>query len=407
MTRRVAALGVLVVVLAAAGIAAKRGWGGDAGAQGTARVTRGDFNVVVEAKGKLEAAVAVEVGPPSAQDFWNYNLSWMIPEGSRVKAGDVIARFDATQLDDQLRDHRAQLETTLQEREKEQRNLDISLRQLQLDLVKAEGELKKVDLDLSVPENLVSSIELEQTRLKQRLAQRRAEFLREKIEFEQELVLSKLELLDVKRSFAEGKIAYAEEVKRKFDVAAPVSGMVVYVPKNNGDRWEVGESVWMMAKLLKVADVSTLQVEANVLEVDAARIAPGQPCEILVDAVPGTVLHSQVAEIGQIVHERSLQDPSKVFDAILPLGDVDTDVMRPGMGVTVTIRTQTQPDRLTLPLEAVRTDASGTYVRVLEGAGRSARRGVTLGARDRERVVVESGVEEGDVVLLAGQVTRS
>ena len=65
-------------------------WSRDPAGSGTARVERGDLLMQVEATGKLEAAVAFEIGPPSVRDFWNYNLSWMIPEGSQVKQGDVI-----------------------------------------------------------------------------------------------------------------------------------------------------------------------------------------------------------------------------------------------------------------------------------------------------------------------------
>lgn len=398
-------IGLLLVV--GAGVAGARWLVGEIDGAGQIAVQRGDFAVTVAATGKLEAAVNFEVGPPSARDFWEYNLTWMIPEGSRVKQGDVVARFDTTQLDDQLRDQRAGLETTQQEREKEQRNLEVSLKQLKLDLVKAEGELKKVDLDLSVPAGLVSDIELEQTRLRKQLAERRVAFLREKIDFERELVQSKLDLLDVKQEFWEGKIAYNEAIKEKFSVRAPTDGLVVYIPKRDGDRWEVGEGVWMLAKILKVADVSTLQVEADILEVDAARVAPGQVAEVAVDAVPGLSLSSSVAEIGEIVHERSEQDPGKVFDAILPVGEVATDLPRPGMGVHVEIRSELLADRLSIPLEAVQTSAEGTYVEVRGPAGQRQRRVVELGARNRARVVVESGLEEGEVVLLPDAATRS
>ena len=161
--------------------------------------------VKVEKVKKVPAAVAYEIGPPSVRDFWNYNLSWMIPEGRQVQQGGVIARFDTTEIEDNLREHRATLEKTLQEREKEQRNLDISLRQLRLDLVKAEGEMEKLDLDLSVPAGVVAPIELEEARLERELAERRVRFLREKIASEKSLVKTKLELLDVKREFAEQK----------------------------------------------------------------------------------------------------------------------------------------------------------------------------------------------------------
>jgi RND family efflux transporter MFP subunit len=261
--------------------------------------------------------------------------------------------------------------------------------------------LKTLELGLSVPEELLSSIEVEQLKLERKLAGQRVDFLGEKIDFEQKLVAAKLELLDVKRAYEEGKIAYNEAAKAKFDVKAPVSGLVIYIPKQNGDRWEIGEGVWMLAKILKVADVSTLRVEAAVLEVDASRIAPGQAAEISIDAVPGLVIASTIDEIGRIVHERSAQDRSKVFDAFLPLGDVDTDVLRPGMGVRVRIETDQLNDRLTIPLEAVRRSSEGTYVELIRG-GATARRPVTLGRSSAGRVIVESGLEEGDRVQLPG-----
>jgi multidrug efflux pump subunit AcrA (membrane-fusion protein) len=211
-------------LLVAAGIVAAALVGGGGPAAGTAQVQRGDLEVAVEATGRLEAAVAYEIGPPSVRDFWNYNLTWMIPEGSAVAQGDVVARFDATDIEERLRDHRAALETTLQEKEKEKRNLEVSLRELRLDLVKAEGQLRTLDLDLAVPELLMSDIEIQRLRLERELAARRAEFLREKIEFEQELVRSKLELLDVKRAYEESKVAQLEESKAKFDVRAPSPG---------------------------------------------------------------------------------------------------------------------------------------------------------------------------------------
>ena len=146
--------------------------------------------------------------------------------------------------------------------------------QLRLDLVKAEGELKKTDVELSVPEGLVSAIELEQLRLSRELAQQRVRHLREKIQFEQKLVASKLDLLGVKISRWERLIAATEEAKSNHTVKAPIDGVIIYIPKRGGERWEVGERVWMLSKVLEVADTSSLRVEAEVLEVDAARVRP-------------------------------------------------------------------------------------------------------------------------------------
>lgn len=390
-------LGVALGALGALGLSVAA-WIGQRGDDDpTARVLREDFAVVVEAPGKLEAAVAYDIGPPSVRDVFSYNLSWMIPEGKVVAEGDVVARFDATEMEEQLRDHRAALEKVGQEKEKEQRNLDVSLRQMRLDLVKAQGELRTLEIDLEVPEELLSSIEIGQLRLRQRLAGQRVEFLTKKIDFEKELVKTKLDLLDVKRAYEESKVAYYDDAQRKFTIRAPIPGLIVYIPKRNGGRWEVGESVWMLAKILQVADTATLRVEASVLEVDASRIAPGQTAEIAVDAVPGLTLASAVAQVGRIVRERSHQDRTKVFDVFLPMDGVDNELIRPGMGVQVRILAQTLPGSLTVPLEAIRASRDGTWVEVI-GAGGVERRPVTLGPRNSGRVVVESGVEEGDRV---------
>ena len=72
--------GTLTFVLLVAVAGAAFLWTRDASGSGTVRVERDDLTVRVEATGKLEAAVAYEIGPPSVRDFWQYNLSWMIPE---------------------------------------------------------------------------------------------------------------------------------------------------------------------------------------------------------------------------------------------------------------------------------------------------------------------------------------
>ncbi len=366
----------------------------------TALVARRDVRLHVEAQGKLEAAVAYDLGPPSVEGMWNHNLAWMIAEGARVAQGDVVARFDATEIEERLRTQQAVLETTMQEREKEERSLAMRLEQLQLDLVKAEGDLKELDIALDVPEGLLSRLDIEQKRLEQRLAGERLRFLREKIAFEREVVRTKLELLDVKRASAETRIAQHEAAKAKFAVRAPVAGIVINIPKGRGgDRWEVGESVWMLAKVLRVADVSSLRVEAAVLEAEAARIVPGQPAEITVDALPGRVLRTQVAEIGRVVRERSQQDRTKVVDIVLAVPESDLVDLRPGMGVRVTIETGNLPARLVVPLEAVRATPEGVFVDVVMPRGRIERRRVTLGERAAQDVIVETGLEEGERVL--------
>jgi HlyD family secretion protein len=388
------------VVLSAAGV-----WWLSAGltspGDNLATASRQDFQVMVEAGGSLEAAVYFEMGPPSVKDFWSYNLTWLIPEGAKVETGQVVARFDGQELEDRLRDFRAELETVTQEKEKEQRQLEIQLKQLDLDLVEAEAEVAKVAVEAALPDELVPALELARTRRRKELAEVKVAFLKDKIDFQQDLVSSKLDLLEVKKTRAQQKIEYFQVARKKFDVTAPIDGVVLYVPKRDGRRWEIGESVWMMAKILKVADISSLQVEAKVLEVDAARVKVGQEVAVSVDALPGRVVDTSVGEVGRMVHERSLQDATKVFDVYLPLDGSD-ESMRPGMSVQVSIEVENLSSAVVIPIEAVVSTDRGTFVDTVTENGRVERVPVELGPRQDNQVVVTTGLEGGETLSLAG-----
>ena len=250
-----------VVVLGAALFLARAAIFGPSDDARAFEATREDFRSVITATGALEAAVSNQLGPPSIPDHWSYNLTFMAPEGSVVKAGTPVARFDATQIEDRLRETQAELETAVKEREKEEKSLEVELRQLVLSLAEARGELERTKLEVAVPRELLASIEAEEYRLKDKLLRDKVGLLEKKITARRANVAAKLKLLNVKKQRAEQRITYYKEALDKFAVKAPSDGVVVYVRKRDGNRWEVGEGVWMLAKVLEVADLSTLRAD--------------------------------------------------------------------------------------------------------------------------------------------------
>jgi multidrug efflux system membrane fusion protein len=71
------------------------------------------------------------------------------------------------------------------------------------------------------------------------------------------------------------------------------------------------------------------------------------------------------------------------------------------MGAKVSIETSHMTDTLTVPLQAVRASGEAAFVDVMTD-GSVERRAVKLGERNAERVVVQEGLAEGDVVVLPG-----
>lgn len=391
---------VAAATLATVGVLARAAIFGPGRASGSTLVTREEFRSVIDATGTLEAAVSNQLGPPSIPDTWSYNLTFMIPEGSLVKAGTPVMRFDSTQIEDRLRESQAEFETAVKEREKEEKSLEVELRQLELSLVESRAELERSKIDVAVPAELLSSIEAEELRLKERLERDKVALLQKKIDARRENVAAQLKLLAVKKQRAEQRIRYYKDALDKFAVKAPSDGVIVYVRKKDGNRWEVGEGVWMLAKVLEVADLSTLRIAAQILEVDAGRVRAGLPATVTVDAIPGRSWKSRVAEVGKLVRPRSQQDQGKVFDVYVPLETIDAKTMRPGMSVRVEIEETSIPGALTIALTAVR-ERSGSPCVVVDGPEGPRERPVSLGPRSRERIVVLDGLKEGERVLPA------
>ena len=103
MSLRVVSLAALLVVAAVAtgAVRAIRGLGGSSVAVMT--LERGDFVRNVRAEGNLQAIDATLLGPP-AEVRRPLKIAWLAPDGSPVKEGDVVVRFDPTELDQALRD---------------------------------------------------------------------------------------------------------------------------------------------------------------------------------------------------------------------------------------------------------------------------------------------------------------
>jgi membrane fusion protein, multidrug efflux system len=81
---------------------------------------------------------------------------------------------------------------------------------------------------------------------------------------------------------------------KRTEVRAPADGYVTQT-----DRLQVGNAVVQGLSVVTVVRSGDVWVEANYKETDLAKMAPGQPAEIKLDAYPSRKLHGHVASIGR------------------------------------------------------------------------------------------------------------
>jgi len=98
------AIAALVLAVSAA-LPALRGIGSVDIRVPTYEVARGDFVRRVHAEGNLDAVDATLLGPP-AEITRPLKIAWLAPDGTPVAAGDVVIRFDPSELERELQDGR-------------------------------------------------------------------------------------------------------------------------------------------------------------------------------------------------------------------------------------------------------------------------------------------------------------
>jgi cobalt-zinc-cadmium efflux system membrane fusion protein len=173
------------------------------------------------------------------------------------------------------------------------------------------------------------------------------------------------------------------------DVNAPLSGTVV-------ERTAVlGEYAQAYQALFTVADLSTVWVETNLYDRDLSEVAVGAPATVVVGANTERRIAGKVTYIGSILDKDTRTAMARV-EVVNPEG-----YLKPGMFADVEIDKVTRRAALRVPENALVLLHGQMTAFVAQGGGFEPRP-VEIGERNGGMVVVKSGLEAGDQVVVAG-----
>jgi HlyD family secretion protein len=362
-----------------------------------AEVRRDDLVVGVPVAGTLSSVQAVRIGPPQVAQIWDYKISFMAPEGAPVRPGEPVLGFDTSELERQLLDKRAERDSAEKELEKKQTDLEIGRRDRELALAEAEARLRKAQLKVDVPPELVASRELAKSREDLALAQREVAYLKKRLDLEAVEGRTEVDALARKRDRAAVRVREMEDAIGRMTVTAPRAGTVVYVATDDGEKKKVGDSCWRGQSVIEIPDLRRMEAEGEIDEADAGRVAVGQRVTFRLDAHPDDVFTGRVRSVGGSVQSRSDTDALKVVKLDIDLDSTDPQRMRPGMRFLGTVEVERAPKALVVPVEAVFNRSSGPVVYRKTGWG-SEEVHPTLGRRNDRQVEIRSGLKDGDRV---------
>jgi membrane fusion protein, multidrug efflux system len=178
------------------------------------------------------------------------------------------------------------------------------------------------------------------------------------------------------------------------DISAPIDGVV-------SERMiKVGNMVSTTEPVFVITAMDPLLATLHVPERELARLAPGQPAFLAVDAIPGEQFTGGIARISPVVDAGS-----GTFRATVEVRD-DSGRLRPGMFGRFRIVYDHRDEVVLIPVAAVMSEDGRRSVFVVN-SNEAQRRTVELGYRNNGEYEVVSGLEPGERVVTVGQASLS
>ncbi len=279
----------------------------------TGQVSRGDIVDVVAATGTLEAVTTVQVGTQVGGIIQELYADF----NSIVRKGQVIARLDPTLLQTNIEQQRANV--TRSEADLDRLKVGLADAQQKLDRAKALFE-----------KNLLPRTDLETAQVNVQSAQA-------------QIKSSEAGLVQAKSQLNTAEVNMAHTV-----ITAPIDGIVISRAVEPGQTVNAGMSAPTL--FILAADLTKMQVNANIDEADVGRMRPGQVVSFRVDAFPTETFTGTVEQV-------RLQ-PTTVQNVVTYQTVIDVPnqqlKLKPGMTANVSIEVNRKSNVLRIPASAVR-----------------------------------------------------
>jgi RND family efflux transporter MFP subunit len=225
-------------------------------------------------------------------------------------------------------------------------------------------------------------------------------------EDEKEAAESRVRIAEAQLAQQEADLEFVEAQLRNTVIRAPFSGVIIKKMA------EVGESVAPIppgvnisvssGAIVALADLATLEVEADVAEANVAKVTGGQPAEVTVEAIPDRRYEAVLRQVIPTADRTKATVMVKV--TIL---DKDED-LKPEMSAKVTFLEpepeggdeppEVAPAVVLVPQEAV-VSRGGRSVVFLLREGQARERAVVLGTARKGQVIVKEGLAGGETVV--------
>jgi multidrug resistance efflux pump len=374
----------------------------------TAKVQRGNLDLTVYTRGELRPLRSgLLIAPPVRGQL---QITYLAKTGERVKTGDTVIEFDPSEQEYNIEQARSELLQAEQEITKAKADATVQESQDQVSLLQARFEVRRWELEVGRNE-LVSAIEAKKNELALQEANRKLAQLEQDIKGRQVTARAAVAVLEQKRNRQRIQLGRAESDLKSLKVTAPFDGLVSV--KENQDasggmfypgivlpEYRQGDLVFPGRNIAEVLDISQMEVQAKVSEIDRSRIEAGQKVDVQIDARPGQRFTGKVKSVAGQASRGMFGEASgsdRKFDVTFILDVAQLDV-RPGVSCQVQILGQEVKNALLLPRQAIFEKDGKPVVYIRRGQEFQAQP-IKVLHRAESRVAIDGLAENTEVAL--------
>ncbi len=365
----------------------------------TYEIERRPFVHKVTAEGVLKAEKTTPLTVPTEVQR-TVRLAWLAEDGSVVAEGDLVARFDATEMEEQLDKGEADLESARLSADKSRLEGGVKVTALETRRKVADLELGHAQRFQKTDADVFSRNEIVESEIDEALAVERKSHAAESRVTQQSLNRTDLDLLGIQERRARQTIDQAREGLSALEVRAPHAGILTLARNWRGEVPQVGAEMWRSQEIAEIPDLTTMEAEVFVLEADAGGLEAGKPATLVVEARPGEVFSATIRRVDAVAKPQFRGSPVQYFGVVLALEQAPAATMKPGQRVRATLILDEVESALVVPRQAVVQENGVTRVFVATSVGFEPRQ-VEIGASSLGLVVVTAGLDEGDRIALA------
>jgi len=372
-----------------------------------AKVERRDFVRTVRLAGTTEAIQSYSVlAPrlPGRSGWGDLTITKLVAAATRVKPGDLLVEFDRQgQIRNFLDTQQEYLQQVEQIKRKEaeiaaaKAKDDTELKAAENDAASAKWEMQRNEV--------IARINAEKNVLIYEEAKAKLEALRTTYNLKRQAAEADLRVLEIQSIHNKLAMTHAQSNMEKMVIRANMEGIVVlsqiWKGQNMGEVQE-GDSVHPGSSILQLVNPSIMQVRARVNQADFLFMKIDQTTQISLDAYPGLTFTGQLKHVAPIGVPNNLSNRIRTFVALFGLKGSDPRLM-PDLSAAIDVEVERVPSVLVVPRDAIHMENGVAKVNVLK-EGKTQDRVVRLAQKSDMEVVIETGLEAGETLLLG---TRS